>query len=145
MGKPSEAKRQKLLARKKRKQQRKTRSTVVGPRTMSSSLWKKTTRDHPDVLQNIEFVLVNAYRELRGIDDLVVLQALQAAQRRVSPPDPLADEILDELGAIRALRSDVSDSVWRDCLAAVEDSVGNHSTCRPGATGYLDFVKRYVV
>jgi len=45
----------------------------------SHKLLKRMPRDHLDVLQNIEFILVTGYREDRSIDDRIVADALKAA------------------------------------------------------------------
>lgn len=115
-------------------------SVMLGPR----KLMKRMTRDHPDVLQNIEFVLVTGYRDDRSIDDRIVADALETAIIDSSPDDPRSVSLNDGLGSIRELRSDVSDDVWRDGFRTVLQSVHRHSSLRPGARDYLNFVSDFI-
>ena len=56
-------------------------SSQKHPKVMlgSRKLLKQMPRDHLDVLQNIEFILVTGYREDRSIDDCIVADALKEA------------------------------------------------------------------
>jgi len=110
----------------------------------SYKLLKRMTRDHPDVLQNIEFALVSIYRNDRSIDDRIVADVLKAAIHGNEPEDERAQSLSEGLKEIRRLRSDTSDDIWRDGLRTVLQSVHTHSSLRPGATGYLDFVSDFV-
>jgi uncharacterized alpha-E superfamily protein len=103
------------------------------------------TRDYPDVLQNIEFVLISQYREDRRIDDRIVVDALKAAIRDGTSEDDLVESLNMELEEVRLFRSDVSDDIWRDCLRTVLQSVHRHSDLRPGEQEYLDFVSDFIV
>jgi uncharacterized alpha-E superfamily protein len=105
---------------------------------------KRMTRDHLDVLQNIEFVLVSGYRSDRTIDDRIVADALRAAILDAEPQDSRARSLNESLESIRMLRSDVSDDIWRDGLRTVLESVHRHSSLKTGSRGYLDFVSDYV-
>ncbi len=105
---------------------------------------KHMTRDHLDVLQNIEFVLVSGYRSDRSIDDRIVADVLIAAILDAEPEDIRARSLNESLENIRVLRSDISDDLWRDGLRTVLESVHRHSSLRPGAKDYLDFVSDYV-
>jgi hypothetical protein len=113
---------------------------VLGPR----KLLKRLTREHQDVLQNIEFVLVSQYREDRRIDDRIVADALKAAIRGDTAEHVLAEELNESLEEMRLFRSDVSDDIWRDCLRTVLQSVHRHSSLRPGGREYLDFVCDFI-
>jgi hypothetical protein len=97
-----------------------------------------------DVLQNIEFVIVETDKSLDGLDDLRVNQAIKAAIDGRRPEDPLAQQVADAICAERELRPDVTDNVFREALAVVKQSVGNHSSLRPGERGYLDFVCKFI-
>ena len=105
---------------------------------------KHMTRDHLDVLQNIEFVLVSGYRSDRSIDDRIVADVLIAAILDAEPEDSRARSLNESLEGIRELRADISDDIWRDGLRTVLESVHRHSSLRPGAKDYLDFVSDYV-
>ena len=113
---------------------------TLGPR----KLLKRMTRDHYDILQNIEFVLVSIYRNDRSIDDRIVADALKAAIHGDVPQGVHAQSLMNGLEDIREMRSDVQDDIWRDGLRTVLQSVYRHSNLRPGATGYLDFVSDFV-
>ncbi len=105
---------------------------------------KHMARDHLDVLQNIEFVLVSGYRSERSIDDRIVADVLIAAILDAEPEDSRAQSLNESLENTRVLRSDISDDIWRDGLRTVLESVHTHSSLKPGSRGYLDFVSDYV-
>ena len=48
------------------------------------------------------------------------------------------------LRAMRQLREDLTDDVWREALRVVADSVKRHSDFRPGETSYLSFAGQFV-
>jgi hypothetical protein len=106
---------------------------------------KHIARDHQDVLQNIEFVLVTLWRRLPGIDDRAATTALRAAIAGKEPDDPNAAALFRDLAQFRAARADVDDPTWKAALRTVDDSVHRHSRCRPGETGYFEFVSPYIV
>jgi hypothetical protein len=108
-------------------------------------LMERMAKDHLDVLQNIEFIIVTKYREDSSIDDGIVAEALKGAMGNGLPQDERAVLINEALQAMRELRSDVSDSVWRAGLQTVLDSVHRHSDLMPGRTDYLDFVCQFVM
>ena len=110
----------------------------------SGKLLKRMVRDHQDVLQNIEFILISMYRDDRSIDDRIVADVLKAAIHGNEPEDARAQSISGGLEEIRRLRADTADEIWRDGLRTVLQSVHRHSSLRPGATGYLDFVSDFV-
>jgi len=110
----------------------------------SRKLMERMVRDHQDILQNIEFVLVSQYRQDRSIDDRIVADALKAAIGGDKAEDALAESMNEALGQMRLFRSDVSDDVWRDGLLTVLQSVHRHSYLRPGERGYLDFVCNFI-
>src|SRR4051812_22478219 len=94
-----------------------------------AKLMKRMSRDHLDVLQNIEFALVNCHRHDPGIDDLAVATALRHALAvgGTEPAEPRVAELVQALDEARAHRADVSDDLWRDALRVVADSVKTHS------------------
>jgi hypothetical protein len=105
----------------------------------------KMAREHEDVLQNIEFVLVEAHRDDPDIDDHLVDAALKSVLNGDTPADPLAAGVADGLRSIREVRADVPDLVWLECIKVVRQSVRRHSTLRPGETTYLNFAGRFIV
>jgi len=111
----------------------------------SGKLLKRMRRDHLDVLQNIEFVLIRNYREDNTINDHIVEVALRAAINRDVPKDDCAQLLNRELETIRQFRSDVSDDIWRDALRTVLQSVHRHSNLKPGSRDYLDFVSDFIL
>ena len=110
----------------------------------SGKLLKRMTRDHHDLLQNIEFILVSGYREDGSIDDRIISDALKAAIRGDTAEYALAESLNEDLEEMRLLRSDVSDDIWRDGLRTVLQSVQRHSNLRRGEREYLDFVCDFI-
>lgn len=105
---------------------------------------KRMAREHEDVLQNIEFALVNGHLDDPGIDDRAVIEALQVSLTGSEPDDERVDGLVMALRAIRQFREDIDDAVWRGAIHVVADSVRRHSALRPGETSYLSFVAEYV-
>jgi len=119
-----------------RQQQRETEMSV-----------KHMTRDHMDVLQNIEFALVSCWRRDPRIDDRTVDQAIQVAMQRFGSgegPGPQIQMICNQLQILRDRCEDVSDEIWRAGLSTVSDSIHRHSSLSPGEKAYLNFVSQYV-
>jgi len=110
----------------------------------SGKLLKRMTRDHHDLLQNIEFIFISEYRDDRRIDDRIVADTLKAAISGDMAVDALAESLNKDLEEIRRLRSDISDDIWRDGLRTVLQSVQRHSSLRPGEREYLDFVSDFI-
>jgi len=111
----------------------------------SGKLLKRMTRDHQDLLQNIEFVFISRYREDRHIDDRIVADALKAAIDGYTAEDALAESLNKGLEKVRLFRSDVSDDIWRDGLLTVLQSVRRHSRLGQGEREYLDFVGHFIL
>jgi hypothetical protein len=107
-------------------------------------LMKRMSRDHLDVLQNIEFILVSAYRKDSIIDDRIVAGALQSAIDNALPQDDRAIPIKENLQDMYEFRGDISDDIWKAGLRTVLHSVKRHSGLRPGSTEYLDFVSEFI-
>ena len=112
---------------------------------VSDGLFRRMTGEYSDVLQNIEFVLVSAWRRDPEIDDRSVAAALKAAINGAVPTNENVAALVDYLSDIRQLREDIPDDLWNDCLKVVLDSVHNHSTLRPGNQGYLKFAGSFIV
>ena len=114
---------------------------------LTKTAFKSMTRDHIDVLQNIEFALVQEARNDPRIDDATIDQALGSCLDRTELPDNADSRIVrlcHLLESMQALREDVSDEIWHAALRTVRKSVRTHSSLAPGDTGYLDFVRPYV-
>jgi len=118
----------------------------------------KFVEEYFDVLQNIEFMLVQVYREREGVTDWDVQAALEAliriykAQQRgktfvPSHLSPAAEDMVERVRAILERRSTYPGDIRRlspdeivRCLKRVLSSV-KFWTKERGRTGYLDFVK----
>ncbi|MDH4241711.1 MAG: hypothetical protein OEW48_19295 [Phycisphaerae bacterium] len=109
-----------------------------------NKLIKRMSRDHLDVLQNIEFILVKRYNEDSGIDDRIIADALKAAIGNEIPKDDRAVSIKESLQYMHEIRGDVSDDIWKAGLRTVLQSVQRHSYLQPGSTEYLDFVSEFI-
>jgi hypothetical protein len=107
-------------------------------------LMNRTTREHEDVLQNIEAVLVASWRENSGVDDRSCHAAIESVLAGVPVKDSASFILEDALTNIRQVRADVPDSVWNDALRVVAQSIRRHSTRQPGETRYLSFVAPFV-
>ena len=111
----------------------------------TGKLLRRMTRDHVDILQNIEFTLISAYEKDGSIDDRIIAEVLQAAIRDETPDGARAQSIHEDLDQMRDLRTDVPDKIWRDGLRTVLQSVQRHSNLRPGERNYLDFVSNFII
>lgn len=107
-------------------------------------LFKKMTRNHVDVLENIEFVLVQTWRENPDIDDCLVEDALDAAIAGDTASDPLSKLLLERLSSVRAIRNDIDDKIWKAGLKVVLESVHTHSDAMPGEINYLAFADQFI-
>ena len=109
-------------------------------------IYKRMTRDHVDVLQNIEFSIVSACRRHEDIDDSIIASALKTAIAGSEPVGELAAVLIDDLAQIRQIRDEpIPDNIWTDGLKVVLWSVRNHSDAQPGDRDYLAFIQNYVV
>lgn len=110
----------------------------------TGKLLKRMTRDHVDVLQNIEFTLISTYEKDGSIDDRIIAEVLTAAIRGEIPDGVRAQSLHEDLMEMREIRADVPDKIWRDGLRTVLQSVQRHSNLRPGEREYLDFVSDFI-
>ena len=110
----------------------------------TGSLLRRMTRDHVDVLQNIEFSLISSYEKDGSIDDRIIARVLQTAIRNEIPDGARAQSINKDLEEMRDFRADVPDKIWRDGLRTVLQSVQRHSKLLPGERNYLDFVSDFI-
>ena len=112
--------------------------------SVSNSLFHRMAQENQDVLQNIEFVLMSAYRNDPEIDDKDVAAALKTALAGEVPEDEAVRSLVEGLAEIRRMRADISDDLWIDGLKVVLESVHNHSHARSGDRGYLKFVQSFM-
>ncbi len=108
-------------------------------------IFKRMTRDHLDVLQNIEFSIVSTCRNYGDIDDRIIVSALKNAIAGSEPVGELSAILINDLVQIRQMRASVPDNIWTDGLKVVLHSVRNHSDAQPGDRDYLAFIQNYVV
>ena len=109
-------------------------------------IFKQMTRDHLDVLQNIEFSILSTCRNHDDIDDRIIASALKTAVAGSEPVGELSAILINDLVQIRQMRGDsVPDNIWTDGLKVVLRSVRNHSDTQPGDRDYLTFIQNYVV
>lgn len=107
---------------------------------------KEMSRDHLDVLQNIEFSLVTCARQDQSVDDRTIDEALSLSLRGgdIESGDGTIADICEALEEMRDFRGDVPDNIWHAGLKTVRDSVRRHSSLAQGDKGYLHFVEKYV-
>jgi len=103
------------------------------------------TRDHLGVLQNIEFSIVSTCSDCCDIDDSVIASALKTLIADGEPADELSGLLVNSLENTRLVRVDVPETIWKNGLKVVLESVHTHSKARPGDRDYLNFVLPYVV
>jgi hypothetical protein len=108
-------------------------------------IFEQMTRDHLDVLQNIEFSIVSTCCDRIDIDDRIIASALKTAIVGGEPADALSAVLINNLTNTRRMRADVSDTIWANGLKVVLQSVHTHSDARPGDRDYLTFIQNYVV
>jgi hypothetical protein len=111
---------------------------------MSKTNMKKMVRDHADVLHAIEFALLDGHKHAPGIDDRIALDALRCMHNDTVPSDLLAIDLVEKLIEAREMHAKLPELVWNECLRVVMDSVRRHSTLKPGATIYLDFIANFI-
>ncbi|MBL7106779.1 MAG: hypothetical protein ISS77_04130 [Phycisphaerae bacterium] len=109
-------------------------------------IYKRMSRDHLDVLQNIEFSIVSTCRNHEDIDDRIVASAVKTAISGSDPVGELSAILIDDLVQVRQMRGgSAPDNIWIDGLKVVLWSVRNHSDLQPGDRDYLTFIQNYVV
>jgi hypothetical protein len=136
---------QQKIAEERKRREKKGRPEAVNLEPASTAMIKRYVDAHADILQNIEFGFVEAYRSKPQLDDRSVYSAIRSFLLGSRPSDELAAMALVSLMQMRELRNEVSMDVWNDGLRVVLGSIHAHSSLRPGETGYLDFVDNYIV
>ena len=111
---------------------------------MSKPNMKKMMRDHLDVLQNIEFVLVDGHRQDPSIDDRIALDALRCMLHADVPDDLRTIDLVEKLIEVQEMRPELPGHIWNECLRVIMESVREHSTLKLNATGYLNFAAQFI-
>ncbi len=106
--------------------------------------FKFMTQHYIDVLQNIEFCLVTAWRDENDIDDKDTAAALKTVINEGRAENPRVKLLVSALENIRMKRMDVSDEIWRKGLKVVLESVHTHSDAEAGDTDYLEFASSFM-
>ena len=107
-------------------------------------MMKEMANNHLDVLQNIEFSILETCREHQKIDDRTVAAALKNAIDGSEPADLLTTELVKNLDHYRHLNLSVSDEIWTKGLEVVLNSVHTHSDTKPGDKYYLAFIQSFI-
>jgi hypothetical protein len=126
------------------RRQKQVRPKAVETGNVRRDRWYEITHSHADVLQNIEFAIVAAWKELPAIDDLQIHQGLKAVMLNDPPADSLALEVFTRVEMMRLTRADVEPELWHDALRVVDQSVRDHSSLKHGDQTYLEFVTPYI-
>lgn len=108
------------------------------------NIFREMTENHVDVLESIEFAIVNTWREDQRIDDKVVAAVLKALIREEEPKNEMARPLIKAIENTRLVRSDVSDEIWTKGLKVVLESVYTHSDAEEGDRSYLEFAGIYI-
>ena len=106
--------------------------------------FKFMTEHHVDILQNIEFSLVTAWRDDSDIDDKDTAAALKTVINEGQAENQQVKSLVSVLENIRMQRLDVSDDIWKKGLKVVLDSVYTHSNAKEGDTDYLEFASDFI-
>lgn len=106
--------------------------------------FKFMTKNYVDVLQNIEFSLVTAWRDDSDIDDRDTAAALKIVINGGESENQRVKLLVSALENIRIQRLDVSDDIWEKGLKVVLESVHTHSDTREGETDYLEFASAFM-
>ena len=129
---------------KKKRDERKKKEKKGLVQASPARLRQTVSKNHMDLLQNIEFVLSHHYRENNDIDDNMCADALRAVIKDKPLTNPHSISMVEELASVRALRDDIDDKLWIDACRVVLNSINNHSALVPGERGYLTFVSQFV-
>ena len=107
-------------------------------------IYREMTNKHVDVLENIEFAIINVWREHPLIDDRAVATALKAAIKAEEVNDIMPRLLKKSLEGARLIRSDVPDEIWTKGLKVVLESVYTHSDAKQGDREYLEFADMFI-
>jgi len=110
-------------------------------------IFREMTLNHIDVLENIEFAVINVWRKNKQIDDRAVAAALKAMIKGEEPKDILSCLVKKAIENARLICPDVSDEIWTKGLKVVLESVCTHSPAdviEQGDTYYLEFADMFI-
>jgi len=108
------------------------------------SVFKRTVREHEDLLEDIETLFVTAARTTGLVDDAACHDAIEALLTGRAPRSPIAALLVDKLCRRRKMRADASENAWQDALRVVAASIRNHSARLPGQVDYLLFIGFFI-
>src|SRR5262245_7148002 len=123
----------------KRRHQGRPQPVPIG--NVRSDRWEEITRNHADVLAEIETTLLDCWREIEGVDDHWVHHGLVGAMRDQPPDHPTAWFVYWRLKQVLERRDDVPPEVWLDALRVVDQSVRDHSSLKHQDRSYLAFLR----
>ncbi len=138
-----------LSRRQKRRREQRPSPVAIEVKPASHGLMNRMTEHHEDLLQNIEFFVIQAYHHdaSGSIDDRAIWNGYRGALLKNRPDGSPAGSIVEAIAHAHSLREQinpVSDELWHDAIRVLMRSVKNHSGLSPGETSYLDFVARFV-
>jgi len=107
-------------------------------------IFEEMTENHVDVLENIEFAIVNTWRNDQRIDDKEVAAALKSLIKEEAAKNEMAGRIIKAIENTRLIRADVSDEIWIKGLKVVLESVYTHSEAEEGDRFYLEFAEMFI-
>jgi len=108
---------------------------------------RRMVRDHVDLLQDIEAIVLAYSRKTPDVDDRTIDEALELLRRdkeNIKSAELHVKSLCLLLNQIRSRHSESSDTIWLGALRTVQDSVRRHSSLMPGEKGYLEFLSEYV-
>jgi len=107
---------------------------------------KHIVRDHIDILQDIDTVLLAYAEESQEVDDRTIDEALGILRRKnesIRDAEHHVKSICLLLGHIRTRHEDVSDTIWLGALRTVQDELRRHSSLNPGEKSYIEYASNY--
>ncbi len=131
-----------MQSKKKRDQKKKKQKKKSSLKSAGFS--KNQREEHMDVLQNIEFTLITAYRKDKTVDDFVLGNSLRELIYNKTIDDSRSNAIADRLREVREMRSDISDKIWIKALHTIMESIHLHSALNPGSRGYIHFISEFI-
>jgi hypothetical protein len=134
---------QRLQAEIRRRRER-PRPHAVPTGDVRSDRREEITRNHANLLFDIESLLVDCWRQNEGIDDHWAHMGLVAAMREDPPDDSTAYVVFRALTGMRSLREEIDSELWLDALRVVDQSLRSHSSLRHGDRSYLSFAAAFL-
>jgi hypothetical protein len=107
---------------------------------------KHIVRDHIDILEDIEMVMLAYAEESPEVDDRTIDEALGLLRRKnesIRDAELHVKSLCHLMSHIRARHGDVSDTIWLGALRTVQDELRRHSSLNPGEKTYIEYVTNY--